>query len=43
MMSTLSDAEKEETWREIEAALRKYEGPNGFEGECELVVGAGVK
>lgn len=43
MMSSLSEAEKEETWREIEAALRKYEGPNGFEGECELVVGVGVK
>lgn len=43
MMSSLSESEKEETWREIEAALRKYEGPNGFEGECELVVGAGVK
>ncbi len=43
MLSTLPDKEKEETWQEIESALRKYEGPNGFEGECELVVGVGVK
>lgn len=43
MMSSLTEREKEDTWREIETALRKYEGPNGFEGECELLVGVGVK
>ncbi len=43
MMSSLSEADREDTWREIEAALRKYEGPQGFEGECELVVGVGAK
>ncbi|MDQ3798555.1 MAG: class I SAM-dependent methyltransferase [Acidobacteriota bacterium] len=43
MMSGLSDAEREETWREIEQELRQFESPEGFEGPCELVVGSGVK
>lgn len=43
MISGLAEAEKEATWNEIESALGKYEGPRGFEGECELVVGVGVK
>ena len=28
MMTNLSEKEKEETWQEIETALKKYEGPN---------------
>jgi ubiquinone/menaquinone biosynthesis C-methylase UbiE len=43
MMSGLSEAEREETWAEIEHALRQFEGPNGFEGPCEMIVGVGVK
>lgn len=43
MMSGLSEAEREETWREIEQALGQFENAEGFEGPCELVVGAGVK
>ena len=43
MMSGLSEAEREETWREIEQELGQFEGTEGFEGPCELVVGAGVK
>jgi SAM-dependent methyltransferase len=43
MMSGLSEAEREETWREIEKGLGQFEGTKGFEGPCELVVGAGVK
>jgi len=43
MLAALSEAEREETWAEIEAALREFEGPDGFVGPCELLVGAGTK
>jgi SAM-dependent methyltransferase len=43
MMSGLGEAEREETWREIERELGQFETARGFEGPCELVVGAGVK
>jgi hypothetical protein len=43
MMATLSEAERAETWREIEAALGKYDTPEGFVGPCEMLVGAGTK
>ncbi len=43
MMSGLSEAEREETWREIEQGLGQFENADGFEGPCEMVVGAGVK
>lgn len=43
MMSSLSEAEKADTWREIEAELRNFEGPGGFSGPCEMLVGVGVK
>jgi hypothetical protein len=43
MMSGLSEAEREETWQEIEQELRQFESAEGFEGPCELVVGSGVK
>ena len=43
MMSGLSEAEREEAWREIEQKLGQFESAKGFEGPCELVVGAGVK
>jgi ubiquinone/menaquinone biosynthesis C-methylase UbiE len=43
MMSGLSEAEREETWREIEQELGQFESTEGFEGPCELVVAAGVK
>lgn len=43
MMSGLSEAEREETWREIEQELGQFESTERFEGPCELVVGAGVK
>jgi hypothetical protein len=34
--------EREQTWSEIETALREFEGPDGFVGPCELLVGAGT-
>jgi SAM-dependent methyltransferase len=43
MMSGLGEAEREETWQEIEQGLGQFEGAEGFEGPCELVVGVGVK
>ena len=43
MMSSLSEAERAETWQEIEETLRQFEGPRGFEGPCEMVIGAGTK
>nr|MBA2548834.1 methyltransferase domain-containing protein [Burkholderiaceae bacterium] len=41
MMSTLSDAERAETWDEIERELRQFETNGRFVGPCEMVVGAG--
>jgi SAM-dependent methyltransferase len=43
MMVSLSEAERADTWREIEAALRKFETADGFVGPCEMLVGAGSK
>lgn len=43
MMSTLSETEQADTWREIERELAQFEGPDGFVGPCEVLVGAGVK
>ncbi len=43
MMATLSEDERADTWREIESELKKFEGPSGFVGPCEMLVAAGVK
>jgi ubiquinone/menaquinone biosynthesis C-methylase UbiE len=43
MMSGLSTSEREETWKEIESELKQFEGPAGFEGPCEMVIGVGLK
>jgi SAM-dependent methyltransferase len=42
MLAGLPEAQREEAWAEIEAALRQFEGPEGFVGPCELLVGAGT-
>jgi SAM-dependent methyltransferase len=42
MLAGLTEAEREATWAEIELALREFEGPAGFAGPCELLVGAGT-
>ena len=42
MMSTLSEAERAETWEAIERELQQFEGPEGFVGPCELLIGAGT-
>ena len=43
MMSAMSEAERAETWKEIEQALAKFETKEGFTGPCEMLVGAGTK
>lgn len=43
MLAALTAAEQEDAWREIEVALREFEGSDGFSGPCELLVGAGTK
>jgi SAM-dependent methyltransferase len=43
MLSGLSESEREEIWEEIEGELHQFEGSNGFEGPCEMIVGAGIK
>ena len=42
MMSGLSEAERAETWDEIETELRQFETKSGFVGPCEMLVGAGA-
>lgn len=43
MMSTLSEAERADTWHEIQSELAQFEGRDGFSGPCEMLVGVGVK
>jgi len=43
MLSSLSDAEKESVWSEIETELQKFESDNRFAGPCEMVVAVGEK
>ena len=43
MMSGLSEAERDETWAEIAAELARFDGPDGFVGPCEMLVGAGSR
>jgi ubiquinone/menaquinone biosynthesis C-methylase UbiE len=43
MLSGVPEAERGAVWEEIEEELRQFEGADGFEGPCEMVVGAGVK
>jgi SAM-dependent methyltransferase len=43
MLSGLNGKEKEAAWAEIEVELGEFEGWDGFEGPCEMVVGSGVK
>jgi ubiquinone/menaquinone biosynthesis C-methylase UbiE len=43
MLSGLAESERGAVWEEIEEELGQFEGAEGFEGPCEMVVGAGVK
>jgi ubiquinone/menaquinone biosynthesis C-methylase UbiE len=43
MLAGLGESEREDAWAEIEQELRQFEGPDGFVGPCELLVGAATK
>jgi ubiquinone/menaquinone biosynthesis C-methylase UbiE len=43
MLSGLPESERGAVWEEVEEELRQFEGADGFEGPCEMVVVAGVK
>ncbi len=43
MLSGVEESERELVWQEIEERLKEFEGPEGFVGPCEMVVGVGVK
>lgn len=43
MLAGVSEEAREDAWAEIEEELRQFEGPDGFVGPCELVVGAASK
>ncbi len=43
MLATVPEEERAEAWVEIEEELRQFEGPDGFVGPCELLVGAATK
>jgi SAM-dependent methyltransferase len=42
MLSSVSEAEREEAWAEIEQELSAFENGAGFEGPCEMIVAAGT-
>jgi hypothetical protein len=43
MMAHLSPRERESAWNEVEASMRSYESPGGFEAPGECLVGAATK
>ena len=43
MLAGLDEDAQEEAWAEIEEELARFQGPDGFVGECELVVAAGTR
>ncbi len=38
-----SEAERQDIWNEIERELKKFEGSQGFEGPCEMIVGVATR
>jgi hypothetical protein len=42
-LAAISTAEPDAAWQEIGHELRAFEGPDGFEGPCELIVEAASK
>ena len=43
MLSGLPGSERQAAWDEVGAALRQFEGADGFTGPCRLLVGAGTR
>lgn len=42
MMASLGEADRAQLWRDIEVALRPFEGNGAFVGPCEMLVGVGT-
>jgi hypothetical protein len=40
MLAGLAESEREEAWSEIERELQSFDGVDGFEGPCEMLVAA---
>ena len=43
MLAGLDEAARDAAWWEIEQELRRFEGPEGFAGPCEMIVAVGTK
>lgn len=43
MLAGLDQSGKDAAWAEIEQEFRAFEGPGGFTGPCEMIVGVGTK
>ena len=43
LLGIRGEAERQAVWIEIEQELRQFEGPGGFAGPCELIIGIGEK
>lgn len=43
MMATLSPEERESVWNEVEASMRSFESPAGFEAPGECLIGSATK
>jgi len=43
MMSAMSEAERQDSWVEVYQPLQQFESAVGFEGPCEILIGAGTK
>jgi SAM-dependent methyltransferase len=43
MLAGVDGPGREAAWAEIAEALAQFEGPDGFEGPCEMVVAAGTR
>jgi ubiquinone/menaquinone biosynthesis C-methylase UbiE len=43
MLAALSESDRESVWKEIEHELKRFDGPGGFSGPCELLLGVGTK
>ena len=43
MLAGLDEAEREAAWQEVGEALEEFDGPEGFTGPCELLVGTATR
>ncbi|WP_332661704.1 class I SAM-dependent methyltransferase [Aeromicrobium sp.] len=43
MLSGVDESEREDVWSEITEQLSQFEGPDGFEGPCEMLVVTGTR